>query len=200
MILKLCELYFVNFVIDSMLKIKYESKMQNKDLDKYLWTTLTQQHFTRTWNYPGLSMGVVLLIFLVFLDLFIALLVLVLCLVPNVALSLDFYCDCTFITVININFTLSQTLLVRYICWWTISPWGYHPPSIQCRSTDIVYYIYLLLLQLLYKVIIDKTKVLFPRVWVTLADLPLLFRSFGFIVPKTLNYLDFQLGWWRLFQ
>jgi len=36
MILKLCGLYFVNFVIDSMLKIKYESKMQNKDLDKYL--------------------------------------------------------------------------------------------------------------------------------------------------------------------
>ena len=36
MILKLCGLYFVNFVIDSMHKIKYESKMQNKDLDKYL--------------------------------------------------------------------------------------------------------------------------------------------------------------------
>jgi hypothetical protein len=139
MILKLCGLYFVNFVIDSMLIIKYQSKMQNKDLDKYLWNTLTLQHCTRTWNYPGLSMGFVLLIFLVFLDLFIALLVLVLCRVPNVALSLDFYCDCPY--VININFTLSQTLLDRHICWWTISPWGYHPPSIQCRSTDMVYYI-----------------------------------------------------------
>jgi hypothetical protein len=36
MILKLSRLYFVNFVIDCMFKIKYESNMQNKDLDKYL--------------------------------------------------------------------------------------------------------------------------------------------------------------------
>jgi len=113
-------------------------------------------------------MRFVLLIFLVFLDLFIALLVLVLCLVPNVTLSLDFYCDCPYgyqykFHVIP-NITGSVHLLVDY-----------HPPSIQCRSTDIVYYIYLLLLRLLYKVIIDKTKVLLPRVWVTL--LVLLFRK-----------------------
>ena len=80
-------MYFVNFVIDCMLKIKYESKMQNRD--KYLWTTLTLQHFTSIWNYPECSMGFVLSIFLVFCDVFIVLLVLVLCLVPNVAFSLD---------------------------------------------------------------------------------------------------------------
>ena len=80
-------MYFVNFVIDCMFKIKYESKMQNKE--KYLWNTLTLQHFTRIWNYPGFSMGFVLFIFLVFCDVFIVLLVFVLCLVPNVAFSLD---------------------------------------------------------------------------------------------------------------
>jgi hypothetical protein len=63
-------------------------------------------------------MGFVLLIFLVFLDLFIALLVLVLCLVPDVALSLDFYCDCPYgyqykFHVIP-NITGSVPLLVDY--------------------------------------------------------------------------------------
>jgi len=26
-----------------------------------------------------------------------------------------------------------------YLCWWSISPWGYHPPSSQCFRTDRVY-------------------------------------------------------------
>jgi hypothetical protein len=99
-------------------KIKYESNIQNKDLDKYLRTTLTLQHFTSTWVYSGLSMGFVLLIFLVFLDLFIALLVLVLSLVLNVALSLDVYCDCPYgyqykLHVIP-NITGSVPLLMDY--------------------------------------------------------------------------------------
>ena len=29
--------------------------------------------------------------------------------------------------------------LGRYLCWWTISPRGYLPPSSQCFSTDIIY-------------------------------------------------------------
>jgi len=29
--------------------------------------------------------------------------------------------------------------LGRYICWWSSSPWGYHPPSSQCFGTDMVY-------------------------------------------------------------
>jgi len=28
--------------------------------------------------------------------------------------------------------------LGRYLCWWTISPRGYHPPSSQCFGTDMV--------------------------------------------------------------
>ena len=27
----------------------------------------------------------------------------------------------------------------RYICWWTINPRGYHPPSSQCFGTGMVY-------------------------------------------------------------
>jgi hypothetical protein len=27
----------------------------------------------------------------------------------------------------------------RYLCWWTISPCGYHQPSSQCLGTDMVY-------------------------------------------------------------
>ena len=30
--------------------------------------------------------------------------------------------------------------LGRYLCWWTISPRGYHPPRSQCFDTDMVYY------------------------------------------------------------
>jgi len=29
--------------------------------------------------------------------------------------------------------------LVRYLCWWTISPWWYHSPSSQCFGIDIAY-------------------------------------------------------------
>jgi hypothetical protein len=31
----------------------------------------------------------------------------------------------------------------RYLCWWTVSPRGYHPPNSQCFPTDMVYNIYL---------------------------------------------------------
>jgi len=29
--------------------------------------------------------------------------------------------------------------LGRYLCWWTISPQGYHPSSSQCFDTDMFY-------------------------------------------------------------
>jgi hypothetical protein len=52
-----------------------------------------------------------------------------------------------------------------------------------------------------------RTKVLLPQAQVTLADfwLSCLIRPFGFIAPKTLNYLalvcfDFECTWWSLFQ
>ena len=59
---------------------------------------------------------------------------------------------------------------------------------------DII--IYFWNLQFLNNVIINKTKVLLPQA--------ILFRHFGFIVPKALNYLGFQSfhferTWWRLF-
>ena len=47
-----------------------------------------------------------------------------------------------------IQYKLSTCLLlspVRYLCWWTIDPCGYHPPTSQWRSTNMVYYIYYLL-------------------------------------------------------
>ena len=28
--------------------------------------------------------------------------------------------------------------LGRYLCWWTMSPRGYHPPSCQCFDTDMI--------------------------------------------------------------
>ena len=28
-----------------------------------------------------------------------------------------------------------------YLCWLTINPQGYHPPSSQCSSTDMMYII-----------------------------------------------------------
>ena len=46
---------------------------------------------------------------------------------------------------------------------------------------------------LLNTVIINIAKVLFPQAYVTLADFGYpVYRPFGFIVSKTLNYLAFQ--------
>jgi len=44
----------------------------------------------------------------------------------------------------NASYTLyliSTFLLLsprRYLCWWTISPRWYHPPSSQCFGTDMI--------------------------------------------------------------
>jgi hypothetical protein len=40
--------------------------------------------------------------------------------------------DITASSTLNLTFTYSLLSLGRYLCWWTISPWGYHPPSSQC--------------------------------------------------------------------
>ena len=66
--------------------------------------------------------------------------------------------------------------------------------------TLFIRYIHYWNLQFLNNVIINKTKVLLP--WLILATL---FRAFGLIALKTLNYLafhsfDVESTWWRLFQ
>jgi hypothetical protein len=33
---------------------------------------------------------------------------------------------------LNLISTFLLLSLGWYLCWWTISPWGYHPPSSQC--------------------------------------------------------------------
>ena len=45
----------------------------------------------------------------------------------------------------HICLTMKTLISNKYLCWWTISPEWYHPPSSQCFSTKIVYQIYLLL-------------------------------------------------------
>jgi len=40
---------------------------------------------------------------------------------------------------LNLISTFVLLSLGRYLCWWTISPRGYHPPSSQCVGTDMVY-------------------------------------------------------------
>jgi len=41
--------------------------------------------------------------------------------------------------VVRTKFDIYVLLLSlgRYLCWWTISPRGYHPPSSQCFGTDM---------------------------------------------------------------
>ena len=86
--------------------------------------------------------------------------------------------------------------LGRCICWWTISPRGYHPPSSQffyhwvdtsaggllvlegiirpvisaSALTWFIKYIYYRNLQFLYNVIINKTNILLLQAYVTVAD------------------------------
>jgi len=73
--------------------------------------------------------------------------------------------------------TLISTFLLlslgRYLCWWTISPQGYHPPSSQCFGTDMIFirYIYYWNVQFPNNVIINKAKVPLPRAFVTLSRL-----------------------------
>jgi len=42
-------------------------------------------------------------------------------------------------TKFDFPFHFSLLSLDRYLCWWTISPRGYHSPSRQCFATDMVY-------------------------------------------------------------
>ena len=61
-----------------------------------------------------------------------------------------------------------------------------------CASTKYIKYFYYGYLQFLDNVIINKTNVFLPQTCVTIADFAITFRPFGFITPKTLNYLAFQ--------
>jgi len=53
--------------------------------------------------------------------------------VPDVGYSRNESC------ALNLISTFLLLSLGRYLCWWTISPWGYHPPSSQWFGTDVVY-------------------------------------------------------------
>jgi len=55
------------------------------------------------------------------------------------------------------------TINNQFLCWWSISPRGYHPPSSQYFGTDMVLLdIYNWNVQFLCNVIIIKAKVLLP--------------------------------------
>ena len=69
-------------------------------------------------------------------------------------------------------------------------PEGIIRPVVSASAlTWFIRYIYYWNLQFLNNVIINKTKVLLPQAYVTLADYYLAFQSF-----------DFVRTWWRLFQ
>jgi hypothetical protein len=40
---------------------------------------------------------------------------------------------------LNLISTFSFLSRGRYLCWWTICPQGYHPPSRQCFGTGMAY-------------------------------------------------------------
>jgi len=42
-------------------------------------------------------------------------------------------------TCSQIDYNVHYRSLGLFLCWWTISPRGYHPPSNQCFDTDMVY-------------------------------------------------------------
>jgi hypothetical protein len=61
--------------------------------------------------------------------------------------------------------------LVRFLCWWTVSPRGFHPPSSQCFGNDMVYYyIYYRNLQFLNNVNINQTNVILLQASITVPD------------------------------
>ena len=83
---------------------------------------------------------------------------------------------------------LSTSLLLslgRYICWWTIIPRMYHPPSSRCFGTDML----LSKFKVPIHVIIIKTKVLLLQKQTTLADLG---YPMDFLLPKTFELLSFE--------
>ena len=87
--------------------------------------------------------------------------------------------------------TYNWTIAFRSVVSTSALPW-------------FIWYIYYWNLQFLNNVIINKTKVLLPlrHRWPQ-PILAILVRPFGFIAPKTLNYLafqsfDFERTWWRL--
>ena len=101
------------------------------------------------------------------------------------------------------NFLLQS--LGRYLCWWTIDPWGHHQTSRRCFVIDIVYYIYMYYyrnLEFPNHIAIIKSTVLLHQVYVTcwLSCLGIWFTNF----QRLLYYVDFQWSGlectcWRLF-
>jgi hypothetical protein len=77
--------------------------------------------------------------------------------------------------------------LCRYLCWWIITPQGYHLPSSQCFATDMscsIRYIYHWNVQFLHIVIITSGIDNKSWIWLRCLDplvclLPKPFKLFG---------------------
>ena len=75
--------------------------------------------------------------------------------------------------------------LGRYLCWRTIIPRGYHPPSSQCFGTDMVYYMYFYWnLHFTNNAIIIKTKLLLSDIGNNYLAWAILSRPVSFIPSK----------------
>jgi hypothetical protein len=94
------------------------------------------------------------------------------------------YCVIYFVTIRSQYFDFSFGTSGNILLGTGIEYWRLH-----CLWTWFIRYIYYWNLHFLNNVIINKTKVLLPQAYVTLADYYLAFQSF-----------DFVRTWWRLFQ
>ena len=94
--------------------------------------------------------------------------------------------------------------LGRYLCWWTISPRGYHPPSspYSWALTWFVRYIYYWNLHNLNNVIIIKIKVVLPQGYVTFLFClgPLVFLNTKRFIYLVFYLFNFERTRWRSLQ
>ena len=99
---------------------------------------------------------------------------------------------------LNLISTFLWLSLGWYLCGWTFSPRGYHPPSGQCFGTDMIYWIYLLskFVQLPNNVIITNNKGIGDHIqsWLSYLDpfvllLPNTFKLFGCVIFRFWNSL-----------
>ena len=82
--------------------------------------------------------------------------------------------------------------LDQYLCWWTIIPREYHPPSSQCFGTAMVYQIYLLLKSTVAMFI--KSKIILPQAEANLAECSDPVQVLWFYwSPTLLNYSNLSI-------
>ena len=106
----------------------------------------------------------------------------------------------TWSCALNLISTFLSLPLGWCLCWWTISPRGYHPPSSQYFGTGLLDIFITEILQFLNNVFINRTKILFSQAYVTLAEFgyPVLvllfycsqnFKLFSFPIFRFWSYL-----------